>query len=252
MLVGVNNCFRVSIYDARLLLARGRISFVREVAELRAMCLVIGPVDQLFIALSYLLLPMLALHYASRRMDKLVYLWGKYFTGDRQRRFVVRSRCEGHGEAGHASPLCGKIRWSWPLLSLLALLPLLMGIGNTLSNVLNAMEKPKLVFWVTCAAESQLSFWEFHWCCILACAVQFTECLYLAALYGRFGGCLPICRSQECSTGSHARTAVACLARGVWAAPGSESSSLRHGKHPTQIAPIALFVYNRPNTPNRP
>src|SRR6266849_9425233 len=33
---------------------------------------------------------------------------------------------------------------------------------------------------VTSAVESQLSFLEFHWCCISAYAVQFTECLYLA------------------------------------------------------------------------
>jgi O-antigen/teichoic acid export membrane protein len=120
---------------------------VREVAQLRAMYLLIGPVDQLFIALSYLLLPMLALHYASKGMDKLVALWGKYLlaTVGATALFAIALRVLGK-PVMHIL-YAGKFDGLAPLLFLLALLPLLMGIGNTLSNVLNAMEKPKLVFW---------------------------------------------------------------------------------------------------------
>jgi len=220
---------------------------VREVAELRAMYLLIGPLDQLFIALSYLLLPMLALHYASKRMDKLVYLWEKYLLATVGAAVFFALAVRTLGKPVMHILYAGKFDGLAPLLFLLALLPLLMGIGNTLSNVLNAMEKPKLVFWgYVCSGVATFLLGiplVLHFGLrgavygMLVSGTTYTAALGIAFL---FAGNKSF--RQEATPAPPSR--VSPMASGV--APVSEPSSFRHGKQPTKIAPIAMFVYNRP------
>lgn len=120
---------------------------VREVANLRAMYLLVGPVDQVFIALSYLVLPMLAAHYASKKLGKLFVLWKRYVLAT-----VVATALFALGVRFLGVPMmhlfyAGKFDGLAKPLFVLGFLPLLMGIGNTMALVLNAMEKPMLVFW---------------------------------------------------------------------------------------------------------
>jgi O-antigen/teichoic acid export membrane protein len=120
---------------------------VKEVAELRAMYMIVTPVEQVFVALSYLLLPALSLHYAASNERQFLSLWKRYggasvvMTG----LFALFVRLLG-------KPImhilyAGKYDGLSPYLYALAFLPLVMGIGNTMNNALSAMEKPKFVLW---------------------------------------------------------------------------------------------------------
>jgi O-antigen/teichoic acid export membrane protein len=120
---------------------------VEEVAKLRAIHLLIAPLDQALIALSYLVLPILAAHYAGKRIRNLVSLWKRYalalvvLTAS----FALSLRVLG----GHLMHVlyAGRFDGLGPMLSTLAFLPLLMGIGHTMNDVLKAAERPRLVFY---------------------------------------------------------------------------------------------------------
>jgi O-antigen/teichoic acid export membrane protein len=126
---------------------------LKEVGDLKAMYLIVSPVDQIFIALSYLVIPALAARYAAKRMGDLLSLWKRYalatvgVTG----LFAVSVRVLGK-PVMHVL-YAGRYDGLAPYLYVLALLPLLMGIGNTMNNALIASEKPKLVFFAyVCSA----------------------------------------------------------------------------------------------------
>jgi len=119
---------------------------VKQVAELRAMQIMIAPIDQVFIALSFLAVPALAGRYASQRQDffPLLKRYGLAVV-TATTLFALAVRFVG-------SPVmhwlyAGKFDDLAPMLYILAFLPLLMGIGNVMGNALNAAEKPRLVFY---------------------------------------------------------------------------------------------------------
>jgi O-antigen/teichoic acid export membrane protein len=125
---------------------------VKDVANLRAIYLLIAPVDQLFIAVNYLVLPALATHYAAKRMGKFMTLgWhiGLVTVGITAL-FAIAVRLVGR-PVMHVL-YAGKFDNLAPLLYLVALLPLLMGIGNTINDTLKAAERPKLVFYAYLAS----------------------------------------------------------------------------------------------------
>jgi O-antigen/teichoic acid export membrane protein len=120
---------------------------VREVAELKAMALLIAPADQVFIALNYLVLPQLAAHSATGKMEDMLSTWKWYALGigALTSAFAV---CVGvFGKAVAHLLYGGRYDDAAPLLVMLGLLPLVMGIGHTMNAALKSMEKPKLVFW---------------------------------------------------------------------------------------------------------
>jgi len=119
----------------------------KEVGELRATYNLVGPVDQIFIALSLVVLPALASHYASNRMDKLLSLWRRYaiFNIAVMALFILGVRFMGK-PALHAL-YAGRFDYLAPLLLKLALYQLVMGIAITMVQALNALERPKLVFY---------------------------------------------------------------------------------------------------------
>lgn len=125
---------------------------VRDVANLRAIYLLIAPVDQIYIALNYLVLPALASHYAAQRMKKFFTLgaWLALATIGITALFALFVRLAG--TAVLHLLYAGKFDGLAPLLYLLALLPLLMGIGNTINDALKAALKPKLVFYAYLAS----------------------------------------------------------------------------------------------------
>ena len=120
---------------------------LKEVAELRAMYILVGPVDQLFTALSFLVLPMMAFRYASKQMGRLLSLWRTYLliclavtSG-----FALLVRIFG-GPAIHLI-YGGKFDDVAALLRTLALLPLVLGVGNTINSALKSIEKPNVVLY---------------------------------------------------------------------------------------------------------
>lgn len=119
---------------------------VKEVAELRAIYLIVAPVDQFLISLSYLFLPALAAHHAEKRMGGFLSLWKQYGLGVVcvTATFALVVRVFGK-QVMHAI-YAGKFDGESTLLFTLAFLPLLMGIGNTMNDALKAVEKPKFVF----------------------------------------------------------------------------------------------------------
>ncbi len=119
----------------------------KEAGELRAMHLLVAPMDQVFIALSFVALPALSARYAAKDMGKFIYLWKRYVlvtlgvTGA----FALAVRMIGKSVM-HVI-YAGKYDGLAPILFVLALLPVLMGVAGTLNNAVIATEKPKLTFY---------------------------------------------------------------------------------------------------------
>jgi O-antigen/teichoic acid export membrane protein len=120
---------------------------VKEVADLRAMSNLVVPMDQVFGAMNLLILPMLSLRFASRRMAGLIPLWQKYCLA-----WLLVSAGFAVALNFVGKPLmhrlyAGKFDHIASLVGLLALLPIVMGTGNTINAALKALEKPKAVFY---------------------------------------------------------------------------------------------------------
>lgn len=125
---------------------------VKEVAELRAMYLLLAPVDQVLIAIDLLVLPLMAHRFATRQDKKLVSLWWSFgmmsvaltlayaacmwIFGGRLMHFVYKSKFDDVSV----------------LLVMFALLPVIMGIGNSLNVALKSMERPDSVFYAYLAS----------------------------------------------------------------------------------------------------
>jgi O-antigen/teichoic acid export membrane protein len=120
---------------------------VKDVAGLRVMQMLVAPMDQVFIAISFLVLPALAARYASNRMGSFLSFSKRYALAvvSATALFALAVRIVGRPVMHWLYN--GKFDDLAPLLYVLAFLPLTMGIGNTMSNALNAAEKPKLVFY---------------------------------------------------------------------------------------------------------
>lgn len=119
---------------------------VREVAELRAMYLLVAPVDQVVIAVGFVVVPALAARHASARMEDYFSLLKRYASGVLAITALFAIAVRFAGSAALHLLYRGRFDDLAPLLYFLACLPLLMAIGNALNCGLNAAEKPKLVF----------------------------------------------------------------------------------------------------------
>jgi len=122
------------------------------VAELRAMYILVTPTDQIFIALTFLILPRLAHSFASKHREEFLSLWKRYglFTFLMTISLFLGIRLLG-------APLvhwlyAGKFDNSLSLLYILAGLPVVMGIGNTMNDALKSMERPHVVFYAYVAS----------------------------------------------------------------------------------------------------
>jgi O-antigen/teichoic acid export membrane protein len=120
---------------------------VRDVAELRALYNLALPVDQIFAAVSVLVLPQMALLFATRELGKLRHLWWKCSL-----LFFGISAAFAMLVSFESLPLLhfvygGKFDNAAPLLRWYALLPVVMGIGNAANAALKAVEKPQAVFY---------------------------------------------------------------------------------------------------------
>jgi O-antigen/teichoic acid export membrane protein len=120
---------------------------LKEVAELRAVYILVAPVDQVLSGITLLVLPMMAQRYASKQVREFFSLWKMYLLG-----FVLISGSFFLLVALFGNPVVhliygGKFDDVSSLLSTLALLPLLMGIGNTMNAAMKSVEKPNMVLY---------------------------------------------------------------------------------------------------------
>jgi O-antigen/teichoic acid export membrane protein len=120
---------------------------VKQVAELRATQMLVAPMDQAFIALSFLVIPALAARFASNRMRNFLSFSKRYGLAVVSATALFALFVRLLGKPVMHWLYNGKFDDLAPLLYILAFLPLLMGIGNVMSCALNAAEKPKLVFY---------------------------------------------------------------------------------------------------------
>jgi O-antigen/teichoic acid export membrane protein len=119
----------------------------KEVGELRAMYLLIGPVDQAFIALSYLVVPALAAHYAAKRIGSFLSLWKRFTLAIVGITALFALAVRVAGKPTMHILYAGRYDGLAPFLFILGLLPLVMWIGTAMGQALNAIERPKFVFW---------------------------------------------------------------------------------------------------------
>jgi len=120
---------------------------VKEVGDLKAMYLLIAPVEQVTIASSFLVLPVLTGRYAARNFEGFLSLWKLYalcLVGITLL-FALAIRLVG-ARAMHVL-YAGKFDGLAPLLFLLALVPLLTALGASFSDAIRAAERPRLVFY---------------------------------------------------------------------------------------------------------
>jgi O-antigen/teichoic acid export membrane protein len=120
---------------------------VKDVAGLRVMQLLVAPMDQVFIALSFLVLPALAARYASNRIGSFLSFSKHYALAVVSATALFALAVRIVGKPVMHWLYAGKFDDLAPLLYLLAFLPLTMGIGTVMSIGLSAAEKPKLVFY---------------------------------------------------------------------------------------------------------
>jgi O-antigen/teichoic acid export membrane protein len=125
----------------------GAFLSAREVGELRAMYNLISPIEQVFIALSYVVVPSLAAHYASKRLGSFLSLWRKLalativVTGSFA--LVVRA----FGKTALHMLYAGRYDGLSEYLYILAFLPLVLWLGTSMAQAFFAAEKPRFVFY---------------------------------------------------------------------------------------------------------
>lgn len=117
-----------------------------EVGELRAMYLIVAPVEQALIAISYVVIPALAADYAANRMLNFLSVWKRYALATVGMTGLFALVVRMLGKPVMHLLYAGRFDGLGSLLFTLALLPLVMGIGSTMAQALNAVERPRLVF----------------------------------------------------------------------------------------------------------
>jgi O-antigen/teichoic acid export membrane protein len=132
-------------------LAAGFLS-LKEVAGLRALTMIVMPVDQVFTAITFLVLPMMAACYASKQIPAFLSLWKKYLAA-----FLLIGAAFVSGVLLLGSSVmhwiyAGKFDDLFGLLRTLAPLPIVMGIGHTMNVALKSMVRPNMVFYAYVAS----------------------------------------------------------------------------------------------------
>jgi O-antigen/teichoic acid export membrane protein len=125
---------------------------LREVAELRVIYMLVSPVDQVLTAITFLVLPLLARRYALNQIKAFFSLWKMYLLGFVliSGSFVLLAVLFGNSVVHRIYG--GKFDEVATLLGTLALVPLLMAIGNTMNAALKSVERPNMVLYAYLAS----------------------------------------------------------------------------------------------------
>jgi O-antigen/teichoic acid export membrane protein len=119
---------------------------VGDVAGLKAIYLLVAPIEQVFAALSYVVLPMMSAHSAANRPGSFVSLLKRYSAASVGATALFALLIRAAGRPVMHVLYAGKYDDLASLLFTLALLPVVMGVGHAMNNALKALEKPRLVF----------------------------------------------------------------------------------------------------------
>lgn len=119
---------------------------VKQVGELRAVYVLVSPIEQVFIAISFLVLPAMSSHYSARRMRDFLTLWKQNALAVASVTIPFALIIRVLGKTVVHILYAGKFDGLTPSLYMLALSPVLIGTAGTIVNALNAAEKPGLVF----------------------------------------------------------------------------------------------------------
>ena len=223
-----------------------------EVGELRAMYLIVAPVEQALIAISYVVIPALAADYAANRMSNFISVWKQYalatvgITG----LFALIVRVVG-------KPVihiiyAGKFDGLSSLLFTLALLPLVMGIGSTMAQALNAVEKPRMVFFGFLSSGIATFLVGIPLVMHLGLRGASYGMLLSAGIYTAamgIGFLFNVYNKARLQTALAPKQSVPSGSAVIRVAPFIGAS--RDFPQATRPAPIALFVYNRPEHTRR-
>jgi|GEM_PF-67464 len=227
---------------------------LKDVAQLKAIYILVTPVDQFYIALNYLVLPAMAAHFASGRLPEYFALWKKVGIGTICLTGLFAAGMRVAGRSVIHVLYAGKFDSVVPLLFTLALLPLLMGIGNTMNDALKAAEMPRLVFYAYLASGAAT----------LLAGVPLVSHLGLkGAVYGMlvsgatYSAVLALAfffqvarksskESPAISAVSQFQSAAIDSKSRVTPARQNSGNALR-----AELAPVVLFVYNRPEHTRR-
>jgi O-antigen/teichoic acid export membrane protein len=120
---------------------------VKEVADLRAMYNLVTPVEQIFVAVALLMLPMMSRQFAEKRVAGLVPLWKSYCLATALITGSFALLVNLFGKRVMHLMYDGRFDDVAALVGVLGLFPLVMGIGNTINAALKALEKPQAVFY---------------------------------------------------------------------------------------------------------
>jgi O-antigen/teichoic acid export membrane protein len=125
---------------------------VKDVADLRALLILLAPVEQIYIAFTYLVLPALAARYAAMNIQGLVsgWKWFMLLNFGLMGTFALVIRFLGKPLVHHL--YSGKFDGVAALLPTLAIIPVIMGLGNTTAVALKALEKPQMSFYAYVAS----------------------------------------------------------------------------------------------------
>ena len=119
---------------------------VHDVAELKAMYVIVTPLDQLFVALGYLVVPRLSYFFASRHPGLFYSLWKKYELLMCTVTFSVFIFVRIGGASAVHWLYAGKFDDASGLLYGLAAIPVVMGFGHAMNDALKSMERPDFIF----------------------------------------------------------------------------------------------------------
>lgn len=119
----------------------------KEVADLRAMYLLVSPIEQVLNAASYLILPALAAHYAANRMGSFLSLWKRFTLAAVGLTGVFAIGVWLVGKPVMHSLYAGRYDGLAAYLFVLTILPIVLWIGSAMNLALNSVEKPRFVFW---------------------------------------------------------------------------------------------------------
>ena len=125
---------------------------LKDVAELRAMYNLVQPVEQGFVAITLLVLPQMALHFAAGELGKLRQMWHQCslaFLGMSSAFALIVGA--GSLRLLHLA-YGGKFDDAAALLRWYVLLPVLMGLGHAANAALKASERPQTVFYAYLAS----------------------------------------------------------------------------------------------------
>jgi O-antigen/teichoic acid export membrane protein len=222
---------------------------LKDVAQLKAIYILVTPADQFYIALNYLVLPAMAAHFAAGRMSEYFALWRKVglVTICVTLLFAAGVRIAGR-QVVHAL-YAGKFDGVAPLLFLLALLPLLMGIGNTMNDALKAAELPKMVFYAYLASGAATLLAGIPLVSHFGLPGAIYGMLVSGATYSAFLALaffFQVSRKNRKESPGTDRTTPSPDFRPDYKAEAivSRNNLVRRSK--SDLAPVVLFVYNRP------